>query len=811
VTFTLVSGADVVFPDPATDPYDNSDNLAQLDINQMQLDMIVGNANYDIGHLFGTGGGGVAFAPSVCSEIKAKGYSARVPPTGDSFWVDYVAHEIGHQFSASHTYNTLENGTCSTRSAGNAYEVASGATIMSYVGICSQRNLQQFAIDGFHVRSLTQIIAELANTNGGGATCGTPAANGNTPPTVATAAGFTIPKQTPFLLTATGSDPDPGTALTYSWEQYDLAPSATGPNGTPPGAYDNDADGVLRPLFRVYAPVTSPSRSYPSLPYILANANVPPQTFTGTSPTGAVCAPGETCVTGEVLPTVTRTMNFRVVLRDNNGGVTDAATQVNVDGASGPFVVTAPNSAVSVVGNSQINVTWDVANTSQAPINAANVKISLSTDGGQSFNTVLAPSTPNDGSEAIALPNISVTTARIKVEAVDNIFFDISDTNFTITEADPTPPATYAPLSPARVWDSRFGPGPTGLIGSGQSRDVTVTGVGGVPATGVTAVVLNVTAVNPTATTFATIWPTGEVRPLAANLNIPPGDVRPNLVIVKVGAGGQISVFNNAGNVHFVADVAGWYGATGGERYTAVSPSRVWDSRFGPGPVGQLAGGQSTNVLVTGVGGVPATGVTAVVLNVAAVRPTSQTFITGWPAGEVRPLAANLNVPPNDVRPNLVILKVGAGGQVSFFNNAGNVDLVADVAGYFSSSGSSLNSVSPSRVWDSRFGPGPTGKIGAGQSRSVTVTGVNGIPATGVTAVVLNVAAVRPTATTFVTAWPSGETRPLAANLNVPPNDVRANLVIVKVGANGQVDFFNNSGELDLVADIAGWFGAPGQ
>ena len=438
VSFTLVSGANIVHPDPATDPYDNSDSGAQLDINQTQLDTVIGAANYDIGHLFGTGGGGVAQSPSVCADgEKAKGYSARQPPTGDSFWVDYVAHEIGHQLSAQHTYNTSESGTCSTRSNDDAYEVGSGTTVMSYVGICSERNLQQFSLDNFHVRSLTQIIAELSSGQGGG-TCGTTTATSNNVPTVNPGASFTIPKQTPFTLTATGSDAD-GHALTYSWEEYDLAASASGPQGVPAGVYDIDTDGVLRPLFRVYAPTTSPARTYPSLPYVLNNANVPPLTYTGTALTGAVCAPGETCVTGENLPTQTRTMNFRVVVRDNNGGTADAGMQVNVRADSGPFAVTAPNTAINATGGSPLTVNWNVNNTTAAPVSAANVKISLSTDGGNTFPTTLLASTPNDGSEAVTVPNVSSTTARIKVEAVGNIFFDISDTNFTITSNGAVP------------------------------------------------------------------------------------------------------------------------------------------------------------------------------------------------------------------------------------------------------------------------------------------------------------------------------------------------------------------------------------
>lgn len=456
VTFTLVSGKNTVFADPATDPYNNSDDSAQLAINQTQLDTIIGAGNYDIGHLFGTGGGGIASTPSVCSTQKAEGYSARVPPTGDAFWVDYVAHEMGHQFSAQHTYNTKENGPCQTRSDQDAYEVASGATIMSYVGICTERNLQQNAVDNFHVRSLDQIIGELSNTNGGGGTCGSSSATGNNVPTVNAGASFTIPKGTPFTLTATGADQD-GDALTYSWEEFDLAAAASGPLGTPANTYDVDSDGVLRPLFRVYAPTTNPSRTFPALPYILNNANTPPLTYTGTSPTGAICEQGVTCVTGEILPSVTRTMNFRVAARDNKGGTVDAATQVNVRGESGPFVVTSPNTATTALGANQFTVTWNVANTTATPINCANVKISLSTDGGNTFPTVLLASTANDGSEAVTLPDVSVTTARIKVEAVDNIFFDVSDTNFTISATgNPTPTPSPSPSATP-------GNAPTGL------------------------------------------------------------------------------------------------------------------------------------------------------------------------------------------------------------------------------------------------------------------------------------------------------------------------------------------------------------
>lgn len=449
VSFTLVSGTNTIFPNPNTDPYNDTDEEEQLNINQTQLDTIIGDGNYDIGHLFGTGGGGVALSPVVCAAgDKAKGYSARVPPTGDSFWVDYVAHEMGHQFSAQHTYNTLEDGTCSTRSAPDAYELASGTTIMSYVGICGDRNQQQFSLDVFHIRSLTQIIADLNNAANSGA-CGSTTATSNNVPVVNAGANFTIPKLTPFTLTATATDADNDT-LTYSWEEYDLAPSASGPKGVPVDTYDVDTDGVKRPLFRVYAPTTSRSRTYPSLPYILNNANNPPLTFTGTSPAGANCEATETCVTAESLPSIMRTMNFRVVVRDNRaggGGVNDDTMQVNVNAGAGPFTVTAPNTAVSVAGGSQLNVTWNVMNTAAPPVSAANVKISLSTNGGNTFPNVLIASTANDGSAAVTVPNIATSAARIKVEAVGNIFFDISDASFTITSTGGGTPTTLANIS----------------------------------------------------------------------------------------------------------------------------------------------------------------------------------------------------------------------------------------------------------------------------------------------------------------------------------------------------------------------------
>jgi hypothetical protein len=480
--FQLVNPAtdterNIIFDNPENDPYANTDSSAELRSNQNTLDARVLTANYDIGHLFGTGGGGLAATPALCDrDSKAEGYSARGTQTGDPFVVDYVAHEMGHQFGSDHTYNNIDTpgtGACplSSYSAPNAYEPGSGSSIMSYVGICGARNLQQnvdFAIPAFHIRSLTVISNNIIRVTTDPQTpCGTASGTTNNIPSVSAGNSYRIPKLTPFTLKATGGDTD-NDSLLYSWEEYDRAqtPSGaqapSGPAGDPAGVYDIDSDGNLRPIFRVYSPVTSNSRTFPSLPFILnpdahndsskdvngVRSNQPKLEYTGTHPSGApgaVCENGVTCVVGERLPEISRPMNFRVSVRDGKGGVADAGTTITIAATTtgglpvGPFQVTTQNSAGAnlapqatwTVGSSPI-VTWDVANTNVAPVSATNVNILLSTDGGQTFPIVLKANTPNDGNEQITVPNNTTSTARIKVEAVDNIFFDINNANFTI-------------------------------------------------------------------------------------------------------------------------------------------------------------------------------------------------------------------------------------------------------------------------------------------------------------------------------------------------------------------------------------------
>lgn len=394
-------------------------------------------------------------------------------------------------------------------------------------------------------------------------------------------------------------------------------------------------------------------------------------------------------------------------------------------------------------------------------------------------------------------------------------------TGITPARAVTTPGATYFPLTPSRLLDTRFGTGaPATPIGPGASLDLPVVGLGGVPATGVSAVVLNVTATDATAgASFLTVYPAGASRPLASNLNVSAGTTSTNLVKVAVPASGKVTIYNNLGSVSVVADVNGWYSSNGGPvgaTYTPLSPSRVLDTRFGTGAIqGALLPGQTIDVAVTGIAGIPATGVSAVVLNVTAIHNFGpESFVTVFPSGTTRPLASSLNFLNGRTVPNLVIARVGANGKVSMYNNTGQAHLVADVEGWYNATGTATAAtyfpLSPARDLDTRSGlgvGGAVGQLGAGQTIDLTVTGVNGVPAAGVAAVVLNVTAVDHAGfNTFVTVYPAGTARPLASNLNVINGQTIPNVVMVPVGANGRVSIYNDQGAVHLVADIEGWF-----
>ncbi|MCX6050439.1 MAG: M12 family metallo-peptidase, partial [Chloroflexi bacterium] len=415
VRMVLVANNDaLIYTNAATDPYTDSDPSALLVENQANIDTVIGTANYDIGHVFTTGGGGLAGLGVVCNvNYKARGETGSSSPVGDAYDVDYVAHEIGHEFGANHTFNDNTKGSCAgNRNGHTAYEPGSGTTIMAYAGICAPDNLAEHSDPYFSTISFDEIIA--FTTTGDGDSCATTTSTSNAVPVPEAGASYTIPRQTPFTLTGSATDDD-NDALTYGWEEFDLGNASVANVDTNP------------PFFRFFPPTTSPSRTFPQWSDILNN----------------------TTTIGEILPNVNRVMNFRFTARDNKlggGGVSYDSTTVQVKADAGPFLVTAPNTAVTWTGNTTQAVTWNVANTSAAPVSCANVNILLSTDGGLTYPVSLATSTPNDGATDITVPNIQTTTARVQVVCANNIFFDISNANFTINASGSTSTPTNTPV-----------------------------------------------------------------------------------------------------------------------------------------------------------------------------------------------------------------------------------------------------------------------------------------------------------------------------------------------------------------------------
>lgn len=370
------------WPDGNTDPYTNEDGFTMLGENQAETDASVGDPNYDMGHVFSTGGGGVASINSVgVSGRKAQGVTGLPAPIGDDFDIDFVAHEMGHQWGGRHTFADCQgNGE-----AGHNFEPGSGTTIMAYAGICGADNVQPHSDPYFHVHNLQQITDWRNNAQSGG----TAASNGNSIPTADAGADFTIPQSTPFKLTgvATDANNDP---VTYCWEQYDQGTNAH---------------------YRSLNPSTSPTRFLPKLATVLAG---------GTD-------------RWEPFMTADKTLTFRLSVRDNRpggGGTAKDEMKLNIAGAA--FTVTAPNGATSWNGGSQQTVTWNAGGGT-----AANVNIYLSADGGTSYGTggatLLLANTPNDGSQQINVPQVSTTTGRIIVEAAGNIYYNVSQGNITIT------------------------------------------------------------------------------------------------------------------------------------------------------------------------------------------------------------------------------------------------------------------------------------------------------------------------------------------------------------------------------------------
>ncbi len=408
IRFELIANNNLlVYTNAGTDPYTG----AFINENQVNINNVIGSGNYDVGHVFHTGGGGSAGLGVICNGArKAQGQTGLSNPIGDPFYVDFVAHEIGHQFGGSHTFNG-STGSCAgnNRTGSSAYEPGSGSTIQAYAGICNGQNIQNRSDAYFHLRSLNQMTAHVTDVNQSGSNCFTASATGNNTP-VANADfeninNKSIPISTPFELTGNATDVD-GDALAYSWEQWDLGPTG-----------DINAASTNAPIFRSFLPSDSPTRTFPQLTDIINNVT----TY------------------GEVLPSVGRDLNFQFIARDNKaggGGFHADQITLKVEASAGPFKVAIPNTSGIYSGAS--TVIWDVANTDIAPVNCSAVDILLSTDGGFTYPTTLASNTPNDGNQTITFPAITTSTARVKIKSRDNVFFDISDANFTINNSGGT-------------------------------------------------------------------------------------------------------------------------------------------------------------------------------------------------------------------------------------------------------------------------------------------------------------------------------------------------------------------------------------
>lgn len=416
----VANNEDIIFLDKDTDPFTEGNANMLISQCQNELDATIGVANYDIGHVLGkSNAGGLAFQGAVCiNGLKGRGYSGSIAPVADAFNVDYVSHEIGHQFGGSHTWAYCSGGSdAPTKSV----EPGSGSTIMGYAGLCSSSDIQVNSDPYFHSITIEEIFAYIEDDI---SSCHTTSGTVNTNPTVSVrASGFSIPIETPFELIAAATDNE-DFDLSYCWEQTDVGAST--PLGNPSGSSAS---------FRSFPPDNNPVRSFPRLSILLNNT------------TGDIF---------EILPDYTRDLNFRLTVRDNNidaGGIAYEDVSFNADANAGPFLVLTPNtSGVIWEENGIYEVTWDIANTDQSPVNCAHVDIYLSRDGGLTFPVLLADDTPNDGSECITVPLGMTDDARIKIKASDNIFFDVSNQNFRIdmgtSSIDPDLNSASVVLSP---------------------------------------------------------------------------------------------------------------------------------------------------------------------------------------------------------------------------------------------------------------------------------------------------------------------------------------------------------------------------
>ncbi|WP_042011686.1 reprolysin-like metallopeptidase [Aeromonas fluvialis] len=412
--FVLASGNDnLVFTDPASDPFDNTNADADRNVDVQAQALADGDLGvFDIGHVLNTSEGGVASLGGLCVDAmppyyaygaKSSGMTGSTEPVGDAFFIDYVAHEIGHQFGAEHTFNgTTGNCGAGNRTADQAWEPGSGSSIMAYAGICGEENIQPHSDPYFHSKSIEQMRAHMASVSA----CGTTLALSNNAPQAAAGGDYVIPANTAFMLKGAGGDLD-GDPLLYNWEQIDL--------GNESSSIATMVDDGTRPLFRFVSPTSSPERILPSLPSL----------FSGT------------LAKGEAWPTTNRDLNFRLTVRDGKGGVASDDMKVQVVNTGTAFRITSPISGVTLTPGGSQSLTWDVAGTTVAPISCSKVDISVTQDEGASW-APLASSQSNSGSATVTLPGNLTSSVRLKVACSDNIFFAISPLKLPLAQAGST-------------------------------------------------------------------------------------------------------------------------------------------------------------------------------------------------------------------------------------------------------------------------------------------------------------------------------------------------------------------------------------
>lgn len=409
IHMTMIDNTAVIYTNASTDPYTSMGQWnGQL---QNTLTSVIGEANYDVGHMFGaTGGGGNAGCIGCVCVNGQKGSGITSPadgiPMGDNFDIDYVAHELGHQFGGNHTFSHGVEGS------GVNVEPGSGSTIMGYAGITNY-DIANHSDAYFVYASIKQVQNNMV-----GKTCPVRTPIANTPPVVEAGIDYIIPISTPYILTGSATDVD-GDTLSYCWEQNDTATSQSGGNSP---ASPTKTGG---PNWRSYDPTASPSRYMPPLARVLNNQL--------TSVFGSI--------TTEAISSVGRVCNFVLTVRDRDNAVGQTNSdfmKVTTVAAAGPFIVNTPNTNISVMAMTNYEVTWNVAGTTGNGVNAATVDIFLSTDGGLTYPIELANNVPNDGSQAVIFPDVPGTSNRVMVKGHNHIFYDISNTNFTITTAQST-------------------------------------------------------------------------------------------------------------------------------------------------------------------------------------------------------------------------------------------------------------------------------------------------------------------------------------------------------------------------------------